>query len=340
MTNSIDWDRVDQGLERDGHRMIWKPYGLPQVTDPLHSSYFDAPITTPWDIPEKIAISVAITGAFFTRKDNGAQPVTLDDIVEQARSCARAGASTIHLHMRDDKGYNTLDFEQFKHATTTLREEFPDLAIDGCLVAALTGEWEQMRRVLDAGLLDGVPINTAATYVGDALFAKPIPYVLKKTQLVLEAGAKPIIACYTDGDVSNADRMLFRSGLLSPGQLWCVLPALPGCSPMDNPRQMVEGLMRMTQAIRDVDPEAAISVCAAGRASMYLVTVAAAMGLHIRVGMEDTVWYWPHREEQIKDNESMLRMALALAETLGRDVATHAEYRQLVGMPAAAVHAS
>jgi len=190
-----------------------------------------------------------------------------------------------------------------------------------------------MRGALQAKIFDAVPVNATATYIGDALFAKPIPVIMEKARLIQESGAKVLIACYTDADVSNADRYLLKPGLVAPGAYWAILPALPGCSPMENPRQMVDGLTRIASSIFDVDPEATVLVCAAGRASMYLVTVAAAMGLHIRVGMEDTMWLWPHREDLVTSNVQFLKMAIQLASVLGRDVASHAEYREMVGMP-------
>jgi 3-keto-5-aminohexanoate cleavage enzyme len=111
-----------------------------------------------------------------------------------------------------------------------------------------------------------------------------------------------------------------------------VLPSLPGCSPMANSRQMFEGLLRLTSAIRDVAPSAMIVVCAAGRASLHLATAAATLGLHIRVGMEDTIWMWPHRPELVSDNVAMVEKAIALADVLGREVATPLEYRELMGI--------
>jgi 3-keto-5-aminohexanoate cleavage enzyme len=102
---------------------------------------------------------------------------------------------------------------------------------------------------------------------------------------------------------------------------------------MNNPLQMVNGLLRFVSLIRDVDPDPTILVCAAGRASSYLATIAAALGLHIRVGMEDTVWRWPHRDERVESNVAALRAGLTTAELLGRSVATPAQYRQLVGLP-------
>ncbi|KAA9105894.1 3-keto-5-aminohexanoate cleavage protein [Microbacterium rhizomatis] len=330
--NTVNWSRVAEGVERAKGRMIWKPYGLPEIIDPENSAFHSGGIQPAWDIPDKIIVQPAITGAFFTRHANPNQPITVDEIREQARACLLEGASAIHLHVRDDNGYNTLSQERFEAVVEPLREEFPDLSVDGCYVTALEGEWDEMKRCLNANILDGVPVNTTAVYNGDSLFAKPVPLLLEKTRLILESGSTPIIATYTDADVNNADRYLFRSGLLGSGQIWCVLPGLPGCSPMENPRQMIDGLMRFTSLIRDVDPEAKILVCAAGRASIYLATVAATLGLHIRVGMEDTVWKWPHKQEKLSSNLEAFRMAKQIVEALGREVATPAEYRQIMGL--------
>jgi 3-keto-5-aminohexanoate cleavage enzyme len=316
--------------------MIWKPYGFPQIVDPEHSAFHEGPVQPAWNLNDSIIVQSAITGAFFTRDANPHQPVTTDEILAEARACAAAGASAIHLHVRDDRGYNVLSVDRFKAVVEPLRDEFPGISIDGCYVCALDGEWAEMRRALDAGILDAVPINTTAVYTGDALFAKPVPMILEKTRLILESGAKPIIAVYTDADVSNAERYLYSSGLLCEGQAWCVLPALPGCSPMGSPRQMIDGLLRITALIRDVDPDAKILVCSAGRASSYLVTVAATLGLHIRVGMEDTVWRWPHRQEKLESNLQALETGQQIASIVGRRVATFAEYREIMGLPAMA----
>ena len=326
----IDWDRVAKGVAREGERMIWRPYGAPTVLDLEHSSFHDAPISVPWNIPETLAVSVAITGAFFRRPQNPNQPITPEEIRNSARECLEAGASTVHIHVRDDDGYNVLSLDRFEQVIAPLKKDYPDLSVDGCLVPALEGEWDEMKRVLATGLFDGAPINTTTTYIGDSLFSKPAPVMIEKVRVILENGGIPEIAVYTDADVSNADRFLIKSGLITGPAFWLVLPALPGCSPMNNPRQMVEGLMRTVTTIRDVDPDGHIMVCAAGRASMYVATLAAAMGLHIRVGMEDTYWLWPHRDDRIQSNLQTFQLGAKLGEVLGRRVATRQEYTDML----------
>jgi 3-keto-5-aminohexanoate cleavage enzyme len=335
VNDGINWDLVNRVFDREGERMIWKPYGLPEIVDPFGSAF--APGVAPfrlWDIPETSILSAALTGAFFTKRANPAQPVTVAEIVASAREALDAGATTVHIHVRDDRGYNRLDFGRFREVAAELRQERPDLAVDGCLVCALDGEWAEMRRVLDAGIFDVVPVNSTATYCGDSLFAKPIHMLLEKTRLIQESGAKPQIAVYTDGDVDNARRYLIDSGLVESPSYWVVLPALPGGSPMNNPMQMIQGLVRMVTAIRDTDPQAVILVCAAGRASTYLSALALCLGLHIRVGMEDSVWYWPHRDDLIESNAAHVALARQLVTAMGRRVATVDEYRDLVGLRA------
>jgi 3-keto-5-aminohexanoate cleavage enzyme len=332
MTN-VDWQRVEAGVAREHEKMIWRPYGIPTVLDLENSAYHDTPISQKWDVPETMIVSVAITGAFFQHKQNPNQPITPEEIRESARECALAGASSIHIHVRDDDGFNVLSPERFHEVIAPLHDEFPTMAIDGCLVPALSGEWAKMKEVLDSGLLDAAPVNATATYIGDSLFVKPAPILMEKTRLINACGSKPEIAVYTDADVSNADRFLLKSGLVEPGAVWVVLPGLPGGSPMDNTRQMIEGLIRMVNAIRDVDPTGVLVVCTAGRAAMHVATLAALMGLHIRVGMEDTYFKWPHRDDRLTSNLEALRLGQQIAEVVGRRVATPEETRAIMGLP-------
>lgn len=330
---TIDWDRVQKGVAREKNKMIWKPYGLPLVMDLEGSAFHDAATSQPWtEVPQETIVSVAITGAFFTKDQNPHQPISAAEILDSAREVAAAGASTVHLHVRDDNGYNVLSPELFHEVAEPLHKEFPALPVDGCLVPALDGEWDKMQAMLDSQLLDAAPINATATYIGDSLFAKPAPVILEKARRITEAGSTPEIAVYTDADVNIADRLLLRSGLITTPAVWLVLPALPGGSPMDNPRQMVSGLTRIVEAIRDIDPDGQIMVCAAGRASLHLATLAVLMGLHVRVGMEDTYYKWPHRSDLIESNLEVFSTMKTIVEALGRTVASPERAAELMGL--------
>lgn len=334
-TDRVHWDHVKKWVSREGLITKWKAYGMPEALDPFASRFVDVAPMPRWDIPQKIMISTAITGAFYSKRTNPHQPITPAEIRASAEECILAGAPNIHIHVRDDDGFNVLDIDRFREVIAPLRAKYPQVTFDGCLVAVNQAESDAMQPAIDTGLFDALPVNTTAICCGDSMFFKAPHVVIEKARLVEAAGLKPLIAVYDDGDIDNARRFLVESGVVSRPLSWLILPALPGCSPMHNPQQMVDGLMRMVRAIRDIDPTSFITVCAAGRPSVYLATLAVLLGLHVRVGMEDTVWKYPHSEELLQSNVQVFQQIRAIASALGREVMTPAEYRLSQGMPAA-----
>jgi len=53
-----------------------------------------------------------------------------------------------------------------------------------------------------------------------------------------------------------------------------------------------------------------------------------------RVGMEDALYMYPHKDEFIKDNATVVKHTVALVEALGRKVGTADDYRRLAGIDA------
>ena len=332
--DKIKWDQVEKWVGRAGLKTTWKPYGMPEVIDPFTSRFADVDPLPKWNIADKVMISATITGAFFSKRSNPNQPITVEEIRDSAEECIKAGAPNIHIHVRDAGGFNVLDPQRFHDVIAPLRAKYPQTMFDGCLVAVTDEESAVMESTMNSGLFDALPVNTTAICCGDSMFFKAPHVVIKKAQLAQAAGCKPIISVYDDGDIDNARRFLVASGLLAKPCYWLILPALPGCAPMHNPQQMVDGLMRMVRSIRDIDADAFILVCAAGRASTYLATFAMLLGLHVRVGMEDTLWHYPHRDDVIQRNVDHFLQMRQIATLLGRELMTPAEYREAIGLPA------
>jgi 3-keto-5-aminohexanoate cleavage enzyme len=106
---------------------------------------------------------------------------------------------------------------------------------------------------------------------------------------------------------------------------------------MQNPKAMVEVLMHYVNRINEIsaiqgDDNTQIVVCASGRASTYLTTFALLLGLHIRVGMEDSVWRWPHHDVKIKNNLETWLQTKQICELLGREIIDPNEFRQMMKM--------
>ena len=334
--NKVNWNLIEQYKKQEDFKCIWNAYGLPEVVDPIHTAFAtsDVDVQPRWNVSDKIAISTTVTGAFYSNRVNPNHPQTRDQIYNSAREACLAGSPIVHIHVRDEAGYNVLDPDLFHSVIDPLRKEFPGTVFDGCMVPFQSGEWPKMIECLKSGLLDVTPINTVAAYCGDTLFCKPPHVMIEKTRLVQEYGVKPQIAIYSDGDIDNANRYLIRTGLLEKPYHWIILPTLPGGSAMQSPHSMVYGFMHLYDQIMEIDPTSQIMVCASGRASIYLATLAVIMGCGaIRIGMEDTVWKWPHKNDMITNNAEQFKSAKELCHLLGRELATPNEYRRSVGLP-------
>lgn len=341
-TDKVNWEVVDRYSEEYGLGANVIAFGRPingTITDPTHTVFAtdEVDVQPKWNIPDKIIVSTAITGSFYNKTGNPNHPVTHEEIYASAREVCQVGAPILHIHVRDDAGYNTLDPVRLTDVFKRIKDEFPDVAIDCCLVPMDPSQWEKFMSVLESGLIETSPVNTCTCYCGDMLLTKYPHVMLKKAKMLREYGVRTRVAVYSDGDIDNADRWLFRTGLMPTGKdgrpsYWGVLPALPGGSPMNSPQAMVEGFMHLRNRILEIDKDAIIQVCASGRASTYLATQAILLGCHLRVGMEDTVWRWPHKDQKITNNAQCFLQYKQLCELLGREVVTPAEYRKMMGL--------
>jgi len=330
MTNSVNWPIVEKWVDRETIATYWRPYGYPSIMS-VGSSVFSAAEQMPrWQIPQKAIVSTAINGAFFTKRENPNQAHAAQDIIASAKACIARGAQIIHVHARDQRGYNVLTETGFRDILEQLRADHPSVAFDACLVAVNDDECDELKKMLRSGLIDAVPVNTTAIILGDNLFVKPPHAIIEKTRLVLDAGLTPQIAVYSDADVDNARRFLIDSGLVAGPLTWLVVPGLPGCSPMYDPHSMIDGFLRIVRLIAHVDPGATIVACAGGRAGLYLANLALLMGHHVRVGSEDTVWKWPHRDELIESNAEVFEIVRGMVDGLGRELMTGDEFRDLM----------
>lgn len=286
-----------------------------------------------WDIKRPVAIKAAITGAFFTRASNPTQPYLPEEIAQEAIESAEAGACAVHIHVRNAAGIPVGKLDYYRQTIGTIRDRLNEsVVIDGCTVFKTI---HKAKEVIDEELFETSPVNTTACFIGNSILALPPAYQQAHARLLQEVGIKPQIAVYTNGDVDTARRYLIEPGLVEPPFYWIVVPAMPGCVPAPNPSSMVENLTPLLRHIREVTPESVIEVCAAGRAASYTAALALVLGVEcIRVGKEDTIYRWPHRPDLVEQNAQAVRDARAMAEAMGRTVATANDLRDWIQVPA------
>ncbi|MEP6630808.1 MAG: 3-keto-5-aminohexanoate cleavage protein, partial [Lapillicoccus sp.] len=121
-------------------------------------------------------ITVAPTGAETSKADAPQLPTTLDELVETARRCEAAGASLIHLHIRDADHRPTLDHGRLRAAVEALREQ-TDLVLQLSTGGSVHDPLDQRLTVLDAEP-DSCSLTCGTTNFGDDVFLNPWPFMV------------------------------------------------------------------------------------------------------------------------------------------------------------------
>lgn len=289
-----------------------------------------------WKIPKKIAINVAVSGRFDADAGENQHPTTLEDYVDAASEVIEAGACGVHIDFTwvTDKKGRRLDkdvpfVEAYGTVLEPLRKRFGSDFVANLNV--LNGNsFEECLSPAKAGLSEVSPCASG----------HPEEFMVPAIQALQEYNVKPEIVIHSTGEVELAKRKLIDTGILKKPYYYIVLYGLP----FNTGRTLISGtsvndaqdaamhLFMMVDHIFRIDPESQITVCAAGRAGLYMTTLATMMGLHIRVGVEDTPWKFPNSDTRLKTNLEMFAMAKEIADLHGRTPATADQYRKLIGL--------
>lgn len=303
----------------------------------MENYQFHAPaeVQPKWDVSPKIAINVAVSGRF--DGTDQAPPTSIQNYIDAASDVIEAGACGVHIDftwVTDDKG-RRLDrdvppVEAYSSVLEPLRRRFGNAFVSNLNVLNGTS-FEMCVSPAREGLAEVAPCAPG----------HPDAFMIPAVQALEACGVKPELAVHSSGEIELAKRKLIDTGILKKPYNWLILYGLPfnvGRSLLSgtwvsNAQDMTRHLFLMVDQIRQIDPEGVISVCAAGRSTLYMTTLATMMGLHIRVGTEDTPWKYPNSDQRLKDNLEMFTMAKNIAGLLGRTPASADEYRALIGRP-------
>ena len=268
-----------------------------------------------------LMVCVAPNGARRGKADHPALPMTTAEMVEVARSCARAGATMLHLHVRDDSGRHVLDADRYREAGAAIRDALGDRLIIQITTEAVGRYTPQEQRAVvravwpeavSVALREMMPENDRAEQdetlrlfhdlAEDGVLIQPILYTAEEVwryRHLRDSGALPagpmcplfVLGRYSVGLTS------------SPADLLPFLAAWEDCS----------------------DPW---MVCAFGPREAACATAAVALGGHVRVGFENNLWR--PGGGLAESNAELVRWALKAADPCGRPVATVAMARRLL----------
>lgn len=272
---------------------------------------------------KKLIITAALCGAGTTKKQTPYVPITPDEIAADAIACAKAGASVIHIHVRDDEGTNTMETKRFVEVVELIREQAARENVDLVLNLTTSGsKWpEDMRRAHLPVLLpemcsyDPLSMNWANSYI----FKNSPSFLEQLGHEVQTLGIKPECEIFNGGDMGNVDYYLKKGVLKGPVHYQFVLGVSGG---MPGDAQTIGYLLPKMQ------PGSTWSITGIGKAHMPCMLIGLAMGCDgLRVGLEDNIYM---EKGVLATNVSLVERAVRLAQDAGREIATAAQTRQIL----------
>jgi uncharacterized protein (DUF849 family) len=266
-------------------------------------------------------ITVAPTGAEASKAETPALPVTLDELLSTASSCEQAGASVIHVHVRDKHGQPSLDLSLLRETVIALREQ-TSLVVQLSTGGSVHDGYDARLSVLDANP-DSCSVTCGTVNFGDDVFMNPWPFIVELYQATQDREIVPEFELFDLGQIAAVNRLLDLVGTPYGGQVHCDLV-------MGVPGGMPGTAEAVVAAVRMLPEGCSWSATGIGRSSLGVALSALASGGHLRVGMEDTVTF--ARGIPVTDNAQLVSRACQLADLAQRPALTTEEARVLLNI--------
>jgi 3-keto-5-aminohexanoate cleavage enzyme len=272
---------------------------------------------------EKLIISVGITGSRITRQQTPYIPITPEEIAQSGIEACKAGASILHIHVRDPKtGLGTQDLAVFKEVVDRIRSE-----TDAILCLTTSGipgrNLPIQERLIPLSLNpELVSFDAGSINMGEHVFLNLPEFLEALAKETLARGIKPELEVFEVGMVYTCLRYLER-GLLKPPLHFQFVLGTPAGMPA-TPKSLLH--------LSEIIPQGSTwSVIGIGPGQLPMAMMGMIMGGHLRVGLEDNIYY--SRGVLAKSNAELVVRIVKIAGEFGREVANPKEARKIINLP-------
>ena len=275
---------------------------------------------------EPVIITVAITGAVPKKKDNPAVPVTPSQQVESTHEAFEAGASLVHIHVREPDEASSSDPEKFALVQEGVRKHCP-----GMIVQFSTGGRgrEQSKRGAMLYLKpDMASLATGSVNFPTQIYENAPDFIEGLAKTMLEHDIKPEVEVFDLAMLYNAANLVKKGLLKEPPHIQFVM-GVPNAMPA---RRSVFDFLR--KELSEIMPRATWVAAGVGRSQWEVNQWCLETGGHCRTGLEDNLRIEPDR--LAASNAELVKKVADNCARFGRRVATPAEARRILGLRAAA----
>ena len=267
---------------------------------------------------DPVVLTVAVTGADVFRENNPNIPYTTEEIATHAIDSGTAGATVVHLHVREDDGTPSGRPELFVDVIERIRKG------SELLTMVSTGGANDMTIDERTTGLEANPdisgVESGSMNFGDETFITPPPAGRGIIEKATKAGIALEVEAFDVGHVVSAVRWL-EEGVLPPPLRINLVFGVPGG--IDASPEALESMLRPLPA------DAFWTVTCIGRHHPRMLALALLRGAPgIRTGLEDTVYI--AKGELAPSSAALCQKAVEMARTLGREVATQEQTPELL----------
>ena len=270
---------------------------------------------------DPLIITCAPVGAEVRPDQTPHLPYTPALLGETARAIREAGASIIHVHCRNDDGTNTHSVARFREALDAIRAQ-SDLIVQFSTGGAIGMTPEERAAVLELRP-EMATLTCCSVNFGDDIFENSFPIMRSILKKMNEFGVRPELEIFDKGHIANA-RKLARERLLRLPQHVDLVLGVPG--------GLEATVSNLTDLVDSLPEGCTWSVAGMSRQQLPMAMAAIAMGGHVRVGLEDNLYYSRGR---LARNEELVARVARIAGEAGRAVATPEQARKLLGLATA-----
>ncbi len=274
---------------------------------------------------DELIINVAPTGMVPTRADTPHVPLTPDEVAADVRRCRDAGASIVHLHPRDEAGEPTQSAERAAAFIAAVRAAAPDIVVGITTSGRRQPELDARAAVLD---LDGhVRPEMASLTLGSLNFPKQASVNAPATiqglaERMRERGIVPEWEVFDFGMLDYAAHLRGRGLLGDPVYVNLLLGSLG---------TLAATPLNLALLVERLPAGATWAATGIGRFQLPVNRQAIAMGGHVRVGLEDNLWFDDARTE-LATNPRLVERLVRVARAMGREPATPDQVRERLGI--------
>ena len=267
----------------------------------------------------KIIVAVAPVGTDI--KSPSLNPLTPQDVAGEVIACAAAGASMVHLHVRDSKGNQTEDITDFSKTLDLIRES-SDIIIQGSTGGLTSLSLEERCVSVTDPRVEVASLNMGSVNFSEDVYVNRLPDIRYWARRMEEAGVAPEMEIFEMGMIPVARKFIDEGTIKPPyhfnfilGAHWG-MPADPKC------------LLYLSSML---DDDMAWGLVQDGMTDLSLLAMAIGLGANVvRVGFEDSVYFAPGKFA--KTNKELVKRLVSLIFQIGFEVAEPDEARKLLGL--------